>query len=49
MSVFVNSHHVDADPYSTYHPNADLDFLFDTDADPGYQNDADRSTHNTVL
>jgi hypothetical protein len=40
----VDPHHVDADPDSTYHPNADLDadpdsdliseFLFDADANP---------------
>jgi hypothetical protein len=32
-SSVVDPHHVDADPDSTYHPDAD------PDADPGYQND----------
>jgi hypothetical protein len=34
----VDPHHVDADPDSAYHPDADLDsdFIFDADPDPTF-------------
>jgi hypothetical protein len=43
----VYPHHVDADPDSTYHPDADpdadpdSDFLFDADPDSTFHPDAD--------
>jgi hypothetical protein len=37
----VDTHHFDADPDSTYHPDADSDFLFDADPDPNLYPDAD--------
>ncbi len=50
MSSVVDPHHVDADPYSTYHPDADPDsdfclmrirILFDADTDPTFHPYAD--------
>jgi hypothetical protein len=42
-SGVVDSHHIDADPDSTYHSDADpdSDFFFDTDPDPTFQPDTD--------
>jgi hypothetical protein len=39
----VDPHHVEVDPDSTYHPDADpdSDFLFNADPDPTFHPDAD--------
>ena len=50
----MNPHHFDADPFSTYHPDADpdagpdSDFLFDADPDPTFHPDADPDTDPSV-